>query len=377
MSIRKSFSEPDLNYCLDSDLSDASDVELELEEHHRRRRSQRFGNIWGELSSESFPHWTASGSSKLRALKKNGRKKKAWSPKLTVPEPFQMTIREAKKKEQNTKSKAQIERENSLLKKQLEEEAECQKQFRANPVPASVFIPLYHDIMRQNEERRKLIKDRRREILLASQRPFRFIEREAQKKEMRKMQLRDLPPPDRKAKKFKAKPVPKSIYSPEISERLKEEALYREIRIQMRSEELLHNSSLPNSRLGSKHRTLKRPEENKASGSKPRTAAKVPDFETLHRKFQKQLERQMSIRPATVCEPFQLLTPNIPSKRGKILEDIQKDEEMLNETRWPYASPRCPPHMRSTATASSPFDYEEPTSPRTTESTRKRFQAIR
>ncbi|XP_060119837.1 protein FAM161A [Heteronotia binoei] len=376
-SIHKSFSEPDLNYCFDSDFSDVSDVEPELEENHSEGGSLRFRKIWEELSLDSFPLWPSSGFSKLQSLRKSRRKKKAWSPKLTVPEPFQMTIREDKKKEQNVKSKAQIEMENNLLKKQLEEEAEYQKQFRANPVPASVFVPLYHDIVKRNEEHRKLVKDRRKVILLASQKPFRFIEREAQKKEMRKTQLKDLSKQDKKAKMFKAKPVPKFIYGPEISERLKEEELYREIRIQMRSEELLHNSSLPNSRLGSKHSSLRCTEERKTSGSKPRAAAKVPDFKTLHQKFEKQLERQTNMKPVTVCEPFHLRTPNIPSKRGKILEDIQKDEEKLNETRWPYASPRCPPHMRSTITASLPLDHEEPTSPRITESTRKRLQAVR
>lgn len=376
-SMHKSFSEPDLSYCFNSDFSDVSDLEPELEENHGEGGLLRFGNIWGELSLESFPHWAAIASSKLRRLKKSGNKKKVWSPKLTVPEPFQMTIREAKKKEQSVKSKAQIEMENNFLKKQLEEEAECQKQFRANPVPASVFFPLYHDIVVRNEERRKQVKDRRRETLLASQKPFRFIEREAQKKEMRKMQLKDLSTLDKKAKMFKAKPVPKFIYSPEISERLKEEELYREIRIQMRSEELLQNSSLPNRRLGSKHGLLRSLQGSTMSSSKLKTTTKVPDFEMLHRKFQKQLQRQTNTKPVTVCEPFQLRTPNLPSKRGKILEDIQKDEEKLNETRWPYASPRCQPRMASMTMASLPLDCEGPTSPRITKSTRKRLQAIR
>nr|XP_056712686.1 protein FAM161A [Euleptes europaea] len=370
--LRKSFSEPDLNYSFDSDFSDVSDIKLE--ENDSVGGSLRFGNLSEEVSLENFPRWTAGGSSQFQNLKRRRKKKKAWSPKLTVPEPFQMTIREAKRKKKSVKSKAQIEMENNRLKKQLEEEAECQKQFRANPVPASVLVPLYHDIMKQNEERRKLVKDRRKEILLASQKPFRFMEREALKEEMRKLQLKDLFAPDKKVKMFKANPVPKFVYSPEISERLKEEELYREIRIQMRSEELLHSSSLPTSRLGYKHSPPKCPEERKTSGSKPGTKAKVPDFETLHRKFQQQLRRQMTMKPITVCEPFDLHTPNIPSKRGRILEDIQKDEEKLKETRWPYASPRCQPHMRSMNTT---MDYEEPTSPRITQSTRKRLQAIR
>ncbi|XP_033001528.1 protein FAM161A-like [Lacerta agilis] len=382
----KSFSEPDLNNSFHSDLSHISDKALELEENDIEDRSLTFGkeqaeNSWDGSSLEDYSHCNQSILSKLQTLRKSRRKKKKWSPKITIPEPFQMTIREAKIKQLNIKSKSLIELENNLLKKELEEEAECQKKFRANPVPAYVFVPLYHDIMQQNEERRKSLRERRQAVLLATQKPFQFIEREAQKKEMKKMQLKDVSSPEKKAKVFRAKPVPKFVYSSEINEKLKEEELYRDIRIQMRSEELLRNSSLPNSRLGNrginKNGQQNHLELTKGVEHKPKTKAKVPDFEILHQKFLKRLKRQKNVKHITACEPFNLCTPNIASNKEKILEDIQMDEEQLKETRWPYASSRAKPQMRSLNANSSPSGCEESVSPRITESTRRRLQAVR
>ncbi|XP_061482139.1 protein FAM161A isoform X2 [Rhineura floridana] len=382
----KSFSDPDLNNYFNSNLSHIPDKELELEENDSEGSLLTFGkeqvkNAWDGVSLDDYSHSNKSISSKLQTLKKSKRKKKKWSPKITVPEPFQMTIREAKKKQQNIKSKSLIELENNLLKKQLEEDAECQKKFRANPVPAYVFVPLYHEIMQENEGRRKSLKERSREILLTTQKPFQFIEREAQKKEMRKMQVMGLSSSEKKAKVFKAKPVPKFVYGSEVYEKLKEEELYRDIRIQMRSAELLHNSSLPNSRLGNRGANKSKQQncldQSEELEQKPKSKAKVPDFEKLHQKFLKQLEREKNVKPITVCEPFNLHTSNIPSNKEKILEDIQMDEEKLKETRWPYASSRAKPQMRSLNANSSPSLCEKSTSPRITESTRRRLQAVR
>ncbi|XP_043367912.1 protein FAM161A isoform X2 [Dermochelys coriacea] len=384
LNLHKSFSEPDLNNLSYSSLSDA---ELELEEENGSETGsltfakEQIEKMWDGFSVEDYVYHTKHSLPNSPTFKMMGKKQKEWSPKVTVPKPFQMTIREAKKKQQNVKSKSQIEMENNLLKKQLEEEAECQKKFRANPVPASVFLPLYHEIMERNEERRKFVKERSKDMLLASQRPFQFIKREEQRKEIRKMQLKDLSLPERKTKLFQAKPVPKSVYSPAINDKLKEEELYREIRIQMRAEELLHNSSLPNSRLARrtiyKQRKQKCNQQKEELEHKPKIKSRVPDFETLHQKFQNRLLKQKLVKHITVCEPFNLRTPHIPSNKGKILQDIQADEEKLKETRWPYASPRCKPRMRCSSANSSPLGPEESKSPRITESTKRRIQAIR
>ncbi|KAM4692791.1 protein FAM161A [Discoglossus pictus] len=307
--------------------------------------------------------------------KTNRGKSKEWSHKITIPEPFEMTVRESKKKEMCIKSKSEIEFENNLLKKKLEEEAECQKKFRANPVPASVYLPLYHEIMERNEERRRFVKERSKDILLASQEPFQFIEREEHKKKMRKMQFMNLPKSTKNKKHFKAKPVPKSIYGSTASERLKEEELYRGIRIHMRSQELLHSSTYPTNTLAPKtspgNRKPKCYKPNEEKAHKPTINTYVPNFKTLHQKHHNQVSKNKNPKHVTICDPFNLCTVHIPSHKEKILRDIEADEQHLKETRWPYKSLRSPVQRKSPR-------GEEPTeSPRSTESSKRREQAIR
>ncbi|XP_065587227.1 protein FAM161A [Cyrtonyx montezumae] len=383
LNLHKSFSDSSLSDPFSSGASGGSDRELACEESCSKTGSslsakERIAKMWDGFSVEDYiPCRKHSPPSTLAA--RTARKQKAWSPKVTVPKPFQMTIREAKRKEQNVKSKSQIEMENNLLKKQLEEEAECQKKFRANPVPATVFLPLYHEIVQRNEERRKSVKERSKLRLLASQKPFKFIEREKQRDENRKMQLRDLSTPEKKTKPFKAKPVPRCVYSPSVRDKLEEEELYREIRIRMRAEELLRNASLPSSRLAPRDTNKKKHKsvEPKETEHKPKIQASVPDFDRLHQKFQKRLRQKKQVKHLTVCEPFHLRTPCIRSNEGKVLRDIQEDEERLKETRWPYTSPRRRPKTRLSSAHSPLSGSGEPKSPKVTQSSQRRLQALR
>ncbi|NXE37188.1 F161A protein, partial [Ptilorrhoa leucosticta] len=385
LNLHKSFSDSDLSDSLGSSISDVSDGELAFEENGSETASSSFAKqqiekMWDGFSLEDYISRAKHSLPSSPACRKVHKKQKVWSPRVTVPKPFQMTIREAQKKEQNIKSKSQIELENHLLKKQLEEEAECQKKFRANPVPAAVFLPLYHDIVQRNEERRRSVRERSKLKLLASQKPFKFIERERQRMEIRKMQLKDISPPENKTKVFRAKPVPKCVYSPDFNEKLKEEELYREIRIRMRAEELLRNSSVPNSRLALKETNKKKKHkstEPKQKEQKSKIKSSVPDFELLHEKFQKRFLQQKKVKHLTVCEPFDLRTSYIPSRKGKILKDIQEDEEKLKETRWPFASPRRKPQMGQSGANPHLLGAGKSKSPKNTESTRRRLQALR
>lgn len=365
-------------------MSGGSDRELSSEDSCSETGSllfakERIARMWDGFSVDDYLP-PRKHSLPTAAASRTTRKQKAWSPKITVPKPFQMTIREARRKEQNVKSKSQIEMENNLLKKQLEEEAECQKKFRATPVPAAVFLPLYHEIVQRNEERRKSVKERSKLRLLASQKPFKFIEREKQRDEIRRMQLRDLSTPEKKTKPFKAKPVPRYVYSPSVRDKLQEEELYREIRIRMRAEELLRNASLPTSRLAPKDVNKKKKHkcaEPKEMEHKPKIQPRVPDFDRLHQKFQKRLRQKQQVKHLTVCEPFHLRTPYIASNKGKVLRDIQEDEERLKETRWPYASPRRKPQTRQSSANSPLLGSGESKSPRVTQASQRRLQALR
>ncbi|XP_075719125.1 protein FAM161A [Rhinoderma darwinii] len=359
-----------------SSMEEFTDGEDDSDTEDSLSAREKIGQMWNGFTVEDYIKKTDFGK---QQSKHKTSKCKEWSHKVTIPQPFEMTIRESKKKEMNVKSKSEIEMENNLLKKRLEEETECQKKFRANPVPASVYLPLYHEIVERNEERRNFVKERCKEILLASQKPFLFTEREERKKQDRKMQMNDLPDSVHSSKHFKAKPVPKTVYGTSVDERLKEEELYREIRIHMRSQELLHSSSYPTSTLAcstnSRSRKTRCQETKKEQSHRPKINTQIPDFKELHENQQKRLLHNKDTKHVTICDPFYLRTSNIPSHKGKILKDIETDEEILKETRWPYKSSRIQSWKHPEGLC--PREEASDVTPRSTESSKRREQAIR
>ncbi|XP_004476590.2 protein FAM161A isoform X1 [Dasypus novemcinctus] len=331
-------------------------------------------NMWTDFSVEDYLQHK---DPDFPAVEKIRKKPKEWVPTITVPEPFQMMIREQKKKEENMKSKSDIEMAHNLLKNQ-DDDAECQKKFRANPVPAYVFLPLYQDLVKQNEERRRYMKEKNKEALLASQKPFKFIAREEQKQAAREKQLRDFLKSKNKRNRFKARPIPRSTYSWSVSDRLKEEERYRNFGRQLRAQELSQNSSpLPgrpvHGSLGT--RKPKSSEEAEKLKGKHKVRSQTPDFEDIPEKYQKNLSDHKCPKLLTVCEPFDLTaSPHLASKRGKILADIKADEENLKETRWPYLSPRRKSPVKGASAKPMPCGFSPP---RPTESSRGREEAIR
>ncbi|XP_010595540.1 protein FAM161A isoform X1 [Loxodonta africana] len=373
VSLVPSLSEPDLGQSSSLYASSSEDELSSLEKGHPGKSrmvtyaTELINNMWKNFSVEDY---IQSDDTDIPSVEKIRKKPKEWVPKITVPEPFQMMIREQKKKDENMKSKSDIETVRQLLKKQ-EEDAECRKKFRANPVPAYVFLPLYHDIVKQSEERRRAAKERSKEALLASQKPFKFIAREEQKQAARE-KLRDFFKPKKKTNRFKARPVPRSTYGP-ASDRAKEEAFLRSIRTQLRARELPQTSSLQPS--GPAHRSLatgkpKCPEKVKC---KHKVRCHTPGVENLPEKGQKHLVEDKCSKLLTACEPLDLHASS-SSRREKVLADIKADEENLKETRWPYLSPRHKSPVRSASSKPVPCNCNPP---RPTVSSREREQAIR
>ncbi|NWR96750.1 F161B protein, partial [Motacilla alba] len=145
-----------------------------------------------------------------------------WIPSITIPQPFKMTLREARKKSELMKSYMFLELDKQRDKRQSQDEAECQKQFRAQPVPAHVFLPLYQEIMEQNEIRRQAATQKRKELLLSTQRPFSFLEKEEKKKEaIRQKFLAAATPNESSKQKQASKKVPKSTYDSLLGDKLK------------------------------------------------------------------------------------------------------------------------------------------------------------
>ncbi|XP_027480122.1 protein FAM161A isoform X2 [Zalophus californianus] len=379
ISLMTSFSEPDLGQCSSLIMSSSEDELPNSEKEYPEKKrmmsyaKELINNMWTNFSVEDYIQCK---DADFPAVEKTKKKRREWVPKITVPEPFQMMIREQRKKEENMKSKSDIEMVRQLLKEQ-EEESECKKKFRANPVPAFVFLPLYHDIVKQNEERRRCLKEKTKAALLASQKPFKFIAREEQKRAIREKQLRDLCKSKKKTNQFKARPVPRSTYGSTSNEKLKEEELSRDIMTQLRAQELLQNSSPLPSRSGHRScalRKLKYPEQAEKLKCKHKFRCQTADFEGLPERYQKHLSEQKCSKLLTGREPSDFhAASNASTKREKMLADIAADVEHLEET-WPNLSPRHKSSGRSASAKPVPCNCNPPMP---TVSSRGRAQATR
>ncbi|ELW63338.1 Protein FAM161A [Tupaia chinensis] len=274
------------------------------------------------------------------------------------------------------KSKSDIEMIEKLQRKE-EDDLECKKKFRANPVPECVLLPLYHDMVKQNEERRKNMKEKNKQALLALQKPFKFIAREEQKRAAQEKQLRDFLKSKKKTNRFKARPIPRSTYSSTISDKLKEEELYRNIRTQLKAQERSQNSSPLSHRPAFRcFRNPKYSEQAEKMKCKHKVRCQTPDCKDLPERYQKHLSEHTCPKLLTVCKPFNLHESSRAStKREKILADIKADENNLKETRWPFLSPR---HSKSPVKCASAKPMPCSSNlPVPTVSSRGREQAIR
>ncbi|XP_002735485.1 protein FAM161B-like [Saccoglossus kowalevskii] len=277
---------------------------------------------------------------------------KEWSPKITIPKPFKMTLRDSGRVKKKSKAAEQLEKE--LLEKQKMEEAECQKKFKASPAPAHTFLPLYDEIVDKQEEKRIINREFSKELVKSYEKPFKFMRREEEKKKRRMAMSFPVSENKSKAKpKFRAKPIPKSVKDPTVNDKIQEEEEYRKIRIKMRAEEMLRQSSLPpNMEVRgreytdgrSRHRMLQ-DRENRAFITKehqfaPKINPTVPDYDDNFRKFQKKMTKKKLEKEATAVQPFNLRTSRIRSKsKERILQEMEEDSRTLAQ-RWPYLRSR-------------------------------------
>ncbi|KAH9496128.1 hypothetical protein Btru_012128 [Bulinus truncatus] len=307
---------------------------------------EKVKQLWEDFKISDSPPRRHSFSSSKPKQSNGANEKKEWRHRITIPQPFTMSLREALKEKKKTK--AQLELEQRRLEKQKQEEAECEKKFKAQPIPAHVYLPKYEEIMEKNESRRQCIKHYCKELLESQVKPFHFEIREKEKKMQRTLSAPVNHSQEIK-QSFKAKPVPKHIFSPEIDEKFLEEEELRKIRVRMRAKELLHEASLPPSM--AEREKLKEQEKQemvkhaKLSNKKKqiRYAHSVPDYDALYKEFQKELSRRKAIKEGTVVEPFNLETERIHSHRERIKQDTVEDEKRLKENNHPFQRSRSTP----------------------------------
>lgn len=151
--------------------------EQENDTHKFRGRQSSYdviSNMWENFSVDDYAPY-----------RREKKKKKSldWSPTITIPQPFNMTVRDEKKA--RVKSKRVLQYEQEKLKKQLQEEAELQKRVVPVPIPPSTFLPLYEVLNEQREQRREYEKELSKEILKSLEKPFSFMKRETARKEVK------------------------------------------------------------------------------------------------------------------------------------------------------------------------------------------------
>uniref|UniRef100_A0A8D2DUG9 Protein FAM161A n=1 Tax=Sciurus vulgaris TaxID=55149 RepID=A0A8D2DUG9_SCIVU len=363
-------SEPDLGRSSSLHTSSSEEDMANLEKYTMMNYAKDLiNNMWTDFRVKDYIQCE---DADIQVPEKTKKKPKEWVPMITVPAPFQMMIREQKKKEEAMKSKSNIETVHQLLKKQ-EDDSECRKKFRANPVPVCVLLPLYNDMVKQKEEQRRSRKEKNKEALLNSQKPFKFIAREEQKQAAREKQLRDFFRSKKKTNSFKARPIPQSTYDSTTSDKLKEEEHYRNSKVQPRSQELLQNSSSIPDKPACRH--SKGLEQAGKLRCKHKARCQTHDVEDLPEKYKTGFLEHQGPKLSTISKPSDLRTSSSASaKRETILTDIRADEENLKETHWPYQSARHKTPVRSASAKVMPCNCNPPVP---TVSSRGREQATR
>ena len=274
--------------------------------------------MWDDFSIDSY----APSSTWVNRTLDNipaGDKTDTWRPKITTPKPFSMTIREEQRVKK--KSRTLIQAEHEKFEKEALEEAELNKPFRANPIPATTYLPLYEMINAQQDRRRQFVKENSQKMLKAKERPFSFVERELKRLSEREEELAlklEQEQQELSGETFKAKPIPRSVLDPNIDEKLKEDEEYRKIRIRMRALELLADSHLPNRMRYKGHdntvgqlRKLRKEESDKLAfltaehSFHPVISGEVPDHKQAYESFQRQLKKRKNEENLlTVTQPF-------------------------------------------------------------------------
>ncbi len=289
-------------------------------------------SMWDNFSVDDY--WFPDSSEIKDSSKGN---KETWTPKITVPEPFSMTIREAQTPKQKSRSLKMAEEE--MLRKSAMEEAELKKKFRASPIPASTFLPLYELVNAKNEQRKEEITRLSKEFLKANERPFSFTQREKEINKAKVKQaalMKQIEEKERRKNVFKARPVPKNLFSPDIGERINEQEEYRQMKIQIRSKELLANAKLPGSmelRYQAKHERRRLLEQRKRHDRlfHPNINGIVPDYDQAYCEFQKKLAAKRRTKQTTITEPFFLHTEQ---------KAVRKQQAVAPHTKVSLRSPK-------------------------------------
>jgi len=306
------------------DAYEKTEAETLSQTHIDTRQSAmaRIEDMWEKFSVDSYcPRSSQKGkprmvrSSSMYRLSSQPKKQVPQKKPVTVPKPFSMSLRDRNRTPK--KSKAVLELEERASEKKRMEDLECQKKFKAMPVPAHVHLQLFDELKEARETRRREIVQQRKEILESMQEPFQLSLRDEGKLKSRPSSATSQQSPHQ----FRAHPFPSHLFNNIVTEKMLEEEEYKKIRKKLRAKELMKSSSLPLSmKLKGKEYTEGRQrrvqfeERAKQAGLtnehkfRPQINRTMPDFDEQYERFMQEMSQHKHMREATVCKPFNLRT---------------------------------------------------------------------
>ncbi|KAI6189785.1 hypothetical protein M3Y97_00046200 [Aphelenchoides bicaudatus] len=227
---------------------------------------------------KSFDQFTVAAFQRLQSGTAKTKTTSKWVPRVTVPQPFKMTLRDQHTRARSTYSKRFLEKMlREKREKQLAELLEHQKIFKANPIPKTTYAPDLPAKIGQLKQRSKSVTA-----------------------------LRDTTKVE-KPKKFHSNPVPLSTFFRPLSS---DEGRRKQQRFQ-RALNLLATASEPGHmaehsirwKVQQKLRHVPKCFQRQDQTDRVRSKS-VPDFRRMHRDFEAKLDDLKLFRPPTLIEPF-------------------------------------------------------------------------
>ncbi|KAF8567838.1 hypothetical protein P879_00138 [Paragonimus westermani] len=320
-----------------------------------------------------------------------------WRHRLTIPVPFEMCKREEAKKRAGhmTRSLSGLLHERWEKEVQLQQECRLANRFRARPIPAHVYLPLFDRIMEQQAMRRQAARAHSRDAMEANDRPFSFSERERFDRE-RKSRTRDRmfhphnhhhhPWARSRGRTFNRRPPPtKEIVdvatdtqgltgtvTEDRTERSQEDELLRGVKRKIRAERLLNSSAVPvgmeERRRRSEMRKAERLERNRRNGLDPDSSGQdaetgrfkarpAPDFSQVHRQSDRNMRRIWRPPPdPTRPKPFNFQSGRRPTSGANRAQSNLDDR--MQRTR--SAPGREQPFLPRRGAQRRPFEMGHP-----------------
>uniref|UniRef100_A0A8C4QPI9 Uncharacterized protein n=1 Tax=Eptatretus burgeri TaxID=7764 RepID=A0A8C4QPI9_EPTBU len=117
---------------------------------------ERLSRMWEGFSPSSYtPHRMEPEEEDTTIVCYGAQELQQHVPWVTKPEPFRMTLREEKRRQQQgTRTRSALSLERDLREKQQREEEACRKVFRAAQPPTHTYLPLFDNMSQQHVQRR-------------------------------------------------------------------------------------------------------------------------------------------------------------------------------------------------------------------------------